>query len=270
MTAAARVRARRFGVWFVAMALAIAWSVILLPTASADKTINGCTIVDNPTPTRITTCQGADLPNVDLNLANLAGASLFGTRLNIATLQGAVLTRADLSGANLIFANLFGANLTSANLSGATLIAANLTDANLTFADLPAQTGGRATVRGELQRRRPARREPGERARCELRQRTVHIAGRAGHRLLFVLGELVQTTAGKWITPPADAMPERAHHWARTKCLGRRHQACLGHGGGHTTWTCRTCDQTVYGPPLNTHCTALDGPATVRISTARD
>jgi len=46
------------------MALAIAWSVILLPTAGADKTINGCTIVDNPTPTRITTCQGADLPNV--------------------------------------------------------------------------------------------------------------------------------------------------------------------------------------------------------------
>ena len=87
MTVDARVRARRFGVWFVAMALAIAWSVIQLPTASADETINGCTIVDNPTPTRITTCQGADLPNVDLNLANLAGASLFGTRLNVATLR---------------------------------------------------------------------------------------------------------------------------------------------------------------------------------------
>ena len=27
----------------------------------------------------------------------------------------------------------------------------------------------------------------------------------------------------------------------------------LGHGGGHTSWTCRVCDQTVYGPPLNTH-----------------
>jgi hypothetical protein len=26
------------------------------------------------------------------------------------------------------------------------------------------------------------------------------------------------------------------------------------------------CDRTVYGPPLNTHCTRLDGPATVRIS----
>jgi hypothetical protein len=46
------------------------------------------------------------------------------------------------------------------------------------------------------------------------------------------------------------------------------HQACLGYGSGHTTWTCRTCDATVYGPPMNTHCTALDGPATVRISNA--
>ena len=35
------------------------------------------------------------------------------------------------------------------------------------------------------------------------------------------------------------------------------HQACLGHGGGHTTWTCRECDATVYGPPLNTHVTTL-------------
>jgi hypothetical protein len=26
----------------------------------------------------------------------------------------------------------------------------------------------------------------------------------------------------------------------------------------------------VYGPPLNTHCTMLEGPATVRISNKRD
>ena len=26
------------------------------------------------------------------------------------------------------------------------------------------------------------------------------------------------------------------------------------------------CDETVYGPTLNTHCASLDGPATVRIS----
>jgi hypothetical protein len=44
------------------------------------------------------------------------------------------------------------------------------------------------------------------------------------------------------------------------------HQACLGHGGGHTSWTCRTCDRSVFGPPLNTHYNALDGPAMVRIS----
>ena len=30
-----------------------------------------------------------------------------------------------------------------------------------------------------------------------------------GRRLQDVLGELVQTTAGKWITPPTDPMPER-------------------------------------------------------------
>jgi hypothetical protein len=30
-----------------------------------------------------------------------------------------------------------------------------------------------------------------------------------------------------------------------------------------------TCDQTVHGPPLNTHCTTLEGPATLRISNQR-
>jgi hypothetical protein len=43
--------------------------------------------------------------------------------------------------------------------------------------------------------------------------------------------------------------------------------ACLGHGGGHTSWHCRACETVVYGPPLNTHCTTLEGPAAVRIST---
>jgi hypothetical protein len=39
------------------------------------------------------------------------------------------------------------------------------------------------------------------------------------------------------------------------------HQACLGHGGGQHTTACRICDHTVYGPPLNTNCTTLGGPA---------
>ena len=57
--------------------------------------------------------------------------------------------------------------------------------------------------------------------------------------------------------PPADAMPNGHQLGPGEVLVG--HQACLGHGGGHTTWTCRTCDQTVYGPPMNTHCSALEG-----------
>src|SRR6476620_4367755 len=92
----------------------------------------------------------------------------------------------------------------------------------------------------------------------------------AGHRLRLVgvLGELVQTTAGKWITHPPTRCPNGHQLGPGEVLVG--HQACLGHGGGHTTWTCRSCDETVYGPPLNTHCTTLAGPAALRISTRRD
>ena len=34
-------------------------------------------------------------------------------------------------------------------------------------------------------------------------------------------------------------------------------------------WHRRTCDAVVCGPPLNTHCSALEGPAAVRISSAQ-
>jgi hypothetical protein len=80
------------------------------------------------------------------------------------------------------------------------------------------------------------------------------------------IGDLVQTTAGTWIIRRPSRCPN-GHEFGPNKALVG-YQACLGHGGGHTTWTCRQCDETVYGPPLNTHCTTLDGPATVRISTA--
>jgi hypothetical protein len=99
-----------------------------------------------------------------------------------------------------------------------------------------------------------------------------HVTGRScaafgPTRLARVLGELVQATAGKWITQPPTRCPN-GHALGPNQVLFG-HQACLGHGGGgHTTWTCRTCDQTVYRPPLNTHCTALEGPAVVRISSS--
>jgi hypothetical protein len=69
--------------------------------------------------------------------------------------------------------------------------------------------------------------------------------------LLGMLGELVQTTDGKWITHPPTRCPNGHPVGPNQVLVG--HQACLGHGGGHTTWTRRTCDETVYGPQLNTH-----------------
>ena len=57
-----------------------------------------------------------------------------------------------------------------------------------------------------------------------------------------MLGELVQTTNGKWITHSPTRCPNGHTLGAGQVLVG--HQACLGHGGGHTTWTCRTCDQT--------------------------
>ena len=79
-----------------------------------------------------------------------------------------------------------------------------------------------------------------------------------------VLGELVHTTRGEWITHPPTRCPNGHTLGPNQVLVG--HQACLGHGGGHTSWHCRTCDAVVYGPPMNKDCTALDGPAAVRIS----
>jgi hypothetical protein len=79
------------------------------------------------------------------------------------------------------------------------------------------------------------------------------------------VGRVGANHCGEVDHPPAVAMPDWAHPRPR-QGPRRASRACLGHGGGHTTWTCRLCDETVYGPPLNTHCTTLEGPATVRIS----
>jgi hypothetical protein len=73
------------------------------------------------------------------------------------------------------------------------------------------------------------------------------------------VGDLVRTVDGKWITKP----PSRCGHGhplgPGQVLVG--HIACMGHGGGgHTTWACRACDDTVYGPPLNTHCKVHTGP----------
>jgi hypothetical protein len=47
-----------------------------------------------------------------------------------------------------------------------------------------------------------------------------------------MLGYLVQTTAGKWITHPPTHCPNGHRLGPGEVLVG--HQACLGHGGGHT------------------------------------
>jgi|SRR5258705_12686949 len=90
----------------------------------------------------------------------------------------------------------------------------------------------------------------------------------AGYRpFMPYVGDLIHTTVGTWITRPPARCPNGHPVGPNAVLVG--HRACVGHGGGHTTWNRRTCDQIVHGPPLNTHCTALDGPAAVRISNRR-
>ena len=73
-----------------------------------------------------------------------------------------------------------------------------------------------------------------------------------------MLGDrVVQTTAGKWITHPPTRCPTGHTLGPHQVLVG--HVACLGHGGGHTTWTCRTCDETVYGAAhRGTNCTNVE------------
>jgi hypothetical protein len=73
------------------------------------------------------------------------------------------------------------------------------------------------------------------------------------------VGALVQTTAGTWITKPP-LRCSNGHGLGPGRVLVG-HVACKGHGGGgHTTWTCRECDDTVYGLPLGPHCEIHTGP----------
>ena len=81
----------------------------------------------------------------------------------------------------------------------------------------------------------------------------------AGHRLRLVgvLGELVQTTAGKWIIHPPTRCPN-GHVLGPNQVLSG-HVACLGHGGGgHLSYARTKCDAVLYGPPTAKHRTALE------------
>ncbi|MCV7424320.1 hypothetical protein H7K45_27605 [Mycobacterium yunnanensis] len=80
----------------------------------------------------------------------------------------------------------------------------------------------------------------------------------------MAVGDLIPWR-GRWITEPPTHCGNGHRFGSQRVLVG--HVACMGHGGGgHTTWHCRECDHTTYGPALAKHCTVLAGPAAVRIS----
>lgn len=72
------------------------------------------------------------------------------------------------------------------------------------------------------------------------------------------VGDLVQTTSGAWVVR-SPTHCANGHRLAPDRCLvGFAH---CSHGDGHTSWWCRECGDTVYGPPLIESCSLFNGPA---------
>ncbi|MGB7442748.1 MAG: pentapeptide repeat-containing protein [Coleofasciculaceae cyanobacterium] len=116
--------------------LAIFSTAILLTTTSISNPAQAENLQDVQQLLSSKECEGCDLKDAGLFLANLVGAKLSGADLSRANLSRANLAGADLSGANLSGTSLNGANLTGANLSGANLTGADLRDAFLVNAQL--------------------------------------------------------------------------------------------------------------------------------------
>jgi hypothetical protein len=78
----------------------------------------------------------------------------------------------------------------------------------------------------------------------------------------MTIGQLVQSTDGRWIICPPRHCPN-----GHTLTPGRMlvgFQPCGGeHQGGHTSWTCE-CGATVHAPELGSACRVLHGAAGIR------
>ena len=71
------------------------------------------------------------------------------------------------------------------------------------------------------------------------------------------IGQLVHCTTGGWMVYP----PQRClvdHPLGPNRVLvGHAGCSCPG---GHMTWECRVCSETIYAPPLSVDCRMLNGP----------
>lgn len=79
---------------------------------------------------------GLQAPGIDWHASSMAQIRLDGANLRGANLSRSILQLANLKGANLMLINLEGAHLHAANLQNANLMMANLAGASLLDADL--------------------------------------------------------------------------------------------------------------------------------------
>ena len=104
----------------------------------------------------------ADLKDMVLRGANLAGVNLKGADLRKTTLENTNFSGADLRGVNLQQAQLRKADLSKANLNRANLRQADLQGANLAEASMVGAELGQANLQGAILREKgPRRAEPG-------------------------------------------------------------------------------------------------------------
>ena len=113
----------------------LAWTTLASArTASGDKAVNGCTIVENPTEAHHTVCatafSGSELAGLNLDWSNLTG-STFGARPNLTdtkfrdakmnglTFSNATLVRTDMSRASLVDVNFKRSDLAGAKFNRA-------------------------------------------------------------------------------------------------------------------------------------------------------
>lgn len=104
---------------------------------AANECRESCLSASNSQGVTVVNLEGANLQGASLSGANLQGAILYQASLTDAilfdtNLQAAKLMEADLRGADLLLANLSGANLWAANLQFANLEKANLENADVT------------------------------------------------------------------------------------------------------------------------------------------
>lgn len=78
----------------------------------------------------------------------------------------------------------------------------------------------------------------------------------------MAVGDLIRTRKG-WTVVPPTACPNGHPLTGGRVLVG--HMPCAGpFPGGHTTWSCRACDATVYAPALTEQCELIHGAAKVR------